>query len=71
LVENQDKNKREIPTTKSINSAAFGMSTDLDTNNPFESEAVYAGDSVDEHVTLEEANTYLAEKEIKQVFENQ
>jgi hypothetical protein len=49
----------------------FGMTTDLDTNNPFVSESVYAGDSVDEHVTIEEANSYLAEKEIHQVFDNQ
>ncbi len=67
--QNPDKNK-EIPHSTPLN-PMFGMTADLDTNNPFESEAVYAGDSVDEHVTLEEANAYLAEKEIKQVYDNQ
>ena len=70
LGKDQEKNEREIPMTTSLN-PVFGMTADLDTNNPFESEAVYAGDSIDEHVTLEEANAYIAEKEIKQVFENQ
>ncbi|WP_246938689.1 hypothetical protein [Bacillus pinisoli] len=28
------------------------------------------GDSVDEHITVEEGNEYLAEKEISQVFNN-
>lgn len=48
----------------------MGMTEDLDTSNPYESESMYAGDSVDEHVTIEQANQYLGEKEIKQVYDN-
>ncbi|MDF0726949.1 hypothetical protein PY093_09495 [Cytobacillus sp. S13-E01] len=60
---------KDIPMGTPLN-PVVGMSEDLDTNNPFESEAMYAGDSVDEHVTLEQANQYFAEKEIKQVYDN-
>jgi hypothetical protein len=66
----KDLSNREIPMTTPLN-PVFGMNADLDTHNPFKSEAEYAGDSIDEHVTLEQANEYFAEKEIKQVFENQ
>jgi hypothetical protein len=33
-------------------------------------EETYAGDSVGEHTALEQANEYLAAKEIGQIFEN-
>lgn len=64
------KVNNEIPLNTSLN-PVFSVTNDLDTNNPFESEAAYSGDSVDEHVTIEQANAYLAEKEIMQVFDNQ
>ena len=67
---NQPTNKQtDLPINTTLN-PSFGMSNILDTNNPLLSESVYAGNSVDEHVTLEEANGYLAEKEISQVNEN-
>ncbi|WP_078548298.1 hypothetical protein [Litchfieldia alkalitelluris] len=66
----KDPEVNDIPQSTPLN-PMVGMSTDLDTNNPFESESTYAGDSVDEHVTLEQANSYLAEKDIKQVYDNQ
>jgi len=69
-VQMSKEKSNDIPGTTPLN-PVFGMNTSLDTNNPFKSEATYAGDSVDEHTTIEQANEYLAEKEIKQVFENQ
>ncbi|MCA1030949.1 hypothetical protein LCL95_07950 [Bacillus timonensis] len=61
---------KEMPMNTPLN-PVFSMSSELNTNNPFESEASYAGNSVNEHVAMEEANEFLAEKEISQVFENQ
>ncbi|THE12633.1 hypothetical protein E1I69_10590 [Bacillus timonensis] len=59
----------DIPMNTPLN-PVFGMSNSLDTTNPFLSESVYAGNSVDEHTTLEQANAYLAEKELGQINEN-
>ncbi|RFB18344.1 hypothetical protein DZB84_05385 [Bacillus sp. HNG] len=59
----------DIPMNTPLN-PVFGMSNSLDTNNPFLSESVYAGNSIDEHTTLEQANAYLAEKELGQINEN-
>lgn len=59
----------DIPKNTPLN-PVFGMSNALDTNNPFLSESAYAGNSVDEHTTLEQANSYLAEKELGQINEN-
>ncbi|MBD8067612.1 hypothetical protein [Bacillus sp. PS06] len=64
------KANKEMPSSTPLN-PMVGMTAGLDTNNPLVSEATYAGDSLDEHVTMEEANSYLAEKEINQVFDNQ
>ncbi|MCH1626854.1 hypothetical protein [Fredinandcohnia quinoae] len=59
----------DIPLNTPLN-PVFGMANHLDTNNPFLTESAYAGNSVDKHVTLEEANEYLAEKELSQMNEN-
>ncbi|MFT4414851.1 hypothetical protein ACLM5H_13410 [Fredinandcohnia humi] len=59
----------DIPMNTPLN-PVFGMSNALDTNNPFLSESVYAGNSVDEHTTLEQANAYIADKELTQINEN-
>ncbi|MFS0864087.1 hypothetical protein [Fredinandcohnia sp. 179-A 10B2 NHS] len=59
----------DIPATTPLN-PVFGMSNALDTKNPFLTESVYAGDSVDEHTTLEQANAYIADKELGQLNEN-
>ncbi|WP_077617195.1 hypothetical protein [Bacillus sinesaloumensis] len=59
----------DMPMNTPLN-PVFGMSNTLDTNNPFLSESVYAGNSIDEHTTLEQANAHLAEKEIGQINEN-
>ncbi|WP_260471833.1 hypothetical protein [Bacillus sp. HMF5848] len=47
------------------------VTTALDSNNPLKEASQYAGESIDEHTTLEQANEFIANKEIKQVFNNQ
>lgn len=47
-----ERSNNDIPVNTPLN-PVFGMSNSLDTNNPFLSESVYAGNSVDEHTTLE------------------
>ena len=64
-----EEHNYDLPMNTPLN-PVFGMSNLLDTNNPFLSEDMYAGNSIDEHVVLEEANAYLAEKEISQINEN-
>lgn len=64
-----ERSNNDIPLNTPLN-PVFGMSNAIDTNNPFLSESVYAGNSIDEHTTLEQANAYLAEKEIGQINEN-
>lgn len=50
--------------------AEFRVSTDLHFEQSWMNEETYAGDSVGEHTALEQANEYLAMKEIGQTFEN-
>ncbi|MEH7235577.1 hypothetical protein [Bacillus sp. JJ1562] len=64
-----EHSNHDIPMNTPLN-PVFGMSNALDTNNPFLSESVYAGNSIDEHTTLEQANAYLAQKELGQINEN-
>ncbi|WP_453990562.1 hypothetical protein [Bacillus nitroreducens] len=69
LKNNNKQLTHDIPMNTPLN-PVFGMSNTLDTNNPFLSESAYAGNSIDEHTTLEQANAYLAEKELGQINEN-
>ncbi|MBB6281689.1 hypothetical protein [Geobacillus subterraneus] len=50
--------------------AEFRVSTDLHFEQWWMNEETYAGDSVGEHTALEQANEYLAAKEIGQTVEN-
>ncbi|OKO96203.1 hypothetical protein RA955_05930 [Geobacillus proteiniphilus] len=62
-----EKNKSNLPE---LMPAEFRVSTDLHVEQWSMNEETYAGDSVGEHTALEQANEYLAAKEISQTFEN-
>lgn len=66
---NVSGSKTEFPLHRNI-SSGVGVTADFDTNDPFESESSYAGNSVDEHVTMEEANEYIGYKQISQINNN-
>ncbi|GAJ39555.1 hypothetical protein [Saccharococcus caldoxylosilyticus] len=61
--------KREMPFEPALHSE-FRMSTDFHFQQAFMNEEAYAGDSVGEHTALEQANEYLAAKEVHQIFDN-
>jgi hypothetical protein len=46
------------------------LSTDFQFRQAFLSEEAYAGDSIAEHTAIEQANEYLAEEELNQIFNN-
>ncbi|MGJ3204293.1 hypothetical protein [Geobacillus thermoleovorans] len=62
-----EKNQGDLPE---LMPAEFRVSTDLHVEQWSMNEETYAGDSVGEHTALEQANEYLAMKEIGQTFEN-
>ncbi|MCK7605492.1 hypothetical protein L3V64_003785 [Geobacillus stearothermophilus] len=62
-----EKKKDSLPE---LIPAEFRVSTDLHFEQSWMNEETYAGDSVGEHTALEQANEYLAMKEIGQTFEN-
>lgn len=59
----------EIPTNTPLN-MTYTIRTDLNSENPFNTSSVYAGDSVNEHKNLEESNQLIAEDELGQQQEN-
>lgn len=67
------KSKREknfpLPT-QANQDGEIGVRKDLDPAHLKETRNRYPGDSVDEHKELEEANEYIASKEIEQVDHN-
>jgi hypothetical protein len=65
----KDKVTAEIPSNTPLN-MTYSVRTDLNSENPFNTTSYYAGDSVDEHKDLEEANDYFNEKELGQENEN-
>jgi hypothetical protein len=65
----KENEKREMPFEPTLHSE-FRMSTDFHFQQVFLNEETYAGDSVAEHTAIEQANEYLAEEEIQQVFHN-
>ncbi|WP_407271544.1 hypothetical protein [Radiobacillus sp. PE A8.2] len=64
------QNKQPNYTKKEVDSENIGMRSDLDAEHPLKTVDRYAGDSLEEHKQLEEANEYLGEKITKQVFNN-
>lgn len=64
-----EKKKRELPLDTVLN-PEMRMSTDFHFRQTFLDEEAYAGGSVGEHTSIEQANEYLAEEEIKQIFHN-
>ncbi|MFC3882199.1 hypothetical protein ACFOU2_01120 [Bacillus songklensis] len=61
--------EKEILTDTPLN-PEISIRSDLNSENPFGSRSYYAGDSVDEHKKLEEANQYIAEEELQQQNDN-
>ncbi|WP_164670758.1 hypothetical protein [Virgibacillus doumboii] len=69
----KQRKKKEfpLPTQANANSdGEFRVHDGLDANHPFEVEDNYAGDSVDKHKELEDANETIAKKEISQINNN-
>jgi hypothetical protein len=64
-----EKDKQEIPVDSVLN-PGIRLSTDFQFRQAFLSEEAYAGGSVAEHTAVEQANEYLADEEIKQIFNN-
>jgi hypothetical protein len=58
----------DIPTDTPLN-MQYTVRTDLNAEHPFET-SHYAGDSVNEHKNTEEANSLIADEEIRQQREN-
>ncbi|ARI77734.1 hypothetical protein [Halobacillus mangrovi] len=68
-MEEQPKKKFEIPTEGNQN-GEIGMQNSVNSNQPFEFENSFSGDSVNEHKKLEAFNEDQAKKEIDQIFNN-
>jgi hypothetical protein len=60
---------REILTDTPLN-PEMSIRSDLNSEDPFGSRSYYAGDSVDEHKKMEEANQSIAEAELQQQNDN-
>ncbi|EID43633.1 hypothetical protein [Parageobacillus thermoglucosidasius] len=65
----KENKKTEMPFAPMLQ-PEFRISTDFHFHPAFLNEEAYAGDSIGEHTVLEEVNEYLAEGEIKQLFDN-
>jgi hypothetical protein len=64
-----EKDKPEIPMDSVLN-PGVRLSTDFQFRQAFLAEEAYAGDSVAEHTAIEQANEYLAEEDLNQIFNN-
>ncbi|MBM7571213.1 hypothetical protein [Aquibacillus albus] len=56
--------------TKRNSIEGMGIQTEVDPEHPLETVDRYTGDSVNEHKVMEEANEFIADKEIEQVDNN-
>ncbi|RAK19512.1 hypothetical protein B0I26_106136 [Anoxybacillus vitaminiphilus] len=65
----REKDKQEIPMDSVLN-PGVRLSTDFQFRQAFLPEEAYAGDSVAEHTVIEQANEYLAEEGVNQIFNN-
>ncbi|WP_027409002.1 hypothetical protein [Anoxybacteroides tepidamans] len=63
------KKERELPLDSVLN-PEIRMSTDFHFRQAFLDEDAYAGDSLGEHTAIEQANEYLADEELQQIFHN-
>lgn len=62
--------KKKFPIPSQANqSGEIGIRTEA-ANHPLHPKSKPSGGSVDEHRNLEDANEYMAQKEISQVFNN-
>ncbi|MGN8647419.1 hypothetical protein ACTNEO_16110 [Gracilibacillus sp. HCP3S3_G5_1] len=71
MEEQRKKNKKNFPMPNPANQdGEFGIRKDANPAHLQDTMERYAGDSVDAHKELEEANEYVANKEIEQVRNN-
>jgi len=72
MKENQKDKKMKLDDvlTNTPNKEEFTIRTDVNPKDLFHTTAYYAGDAVNEHKELEEANQIVGEEEIKQQNEN-
>ncbi|MDY0406785.1 hypothetical protein P5G51_016740 [Virgibacillus sp. 179-BFC.A HS] len=63
------KKKFQFPVEANTN-GEISATTGLHTNNPFNQEDNFAGDSVDDHKEFEAANEHLAKKQLSQLNNN-
>lgn len=59
----------EIPKGTALN-PEYVMTSAFHSNFILQDDSVYAGESVDEHTSIENANEYLAKKELGQINNN-
>lgn len=78
------ENQHERPAEKDVETVKNAVQTDFDTplnprfsagvdvdiTNPSSASAFYEGDSIDAHRQIEEANMYIADKELGQQRDN-
>jgi hypothetical protein len=64
------KKKTENMPSQTFETGKIGMQNELRSNFPFDTTDKYAGDSVDKHKELENANEDLAKEELDQVNNN-
>ncbi|MGM7684236.1 hypothetical protein ACSVDA_19055 [Cytobacillus sp. Hm23] len=63
------EDETELPLGTTLNPSVM-LTANFDSNNPFKSEIQFSGDSTNEHVIQQEANEYIAQKEIGQSKNN-
>ncbi|MRH43799.1 hypothetical protein GH741_14065 [Aquibacillus halophilus] len=56
--------------TKANSAEGIGIRTELDSEHPYHTIDQYAGDSVDEHKEIENANEHFADEELDQINNN-
>lgn len=67
--DNNQASKMEIEMNTVLN-PDYTLSSMFHQHHLLQDDSAYAGDSVNEHVSLEEANEYLGKKQIGQISEN-
>jgi hypothetical protein len=65
----KEKDKQELPLDSVLN-PGVRLSTEFQFRQTFLPEETYAGDSIAEHTAIEQANEYLAEEDLQQIFTN-
>ncbi|WP_088105211.1 hypothetical protein [Halalkalibacter urbisdiaboli] len=64
------KNKKENRVSQTYDTGKIGLQNEIRSNFPFDTTDRYAGDSVDKHKEMENANEDIAKEEISQINNN-